>query len=61
MEKYEIFGLHDDQMERLSEMFGDAVLNKNADEGTMEIELADHAATGLVGEGFHLRRPILKK
>lgn len=61
MNTYEIFGLHDDQIDKLSEIFGDAVVKASINDGTMHVELSDVDVDNIVKDGFFVRRLSLKK
>lgn len=55
---YEIFGLHEDQVARLSEQFGDAV--HEATDDTVILELSDGTAHNLTHEGYFMRTTTYK-
>ncbi len=54
MRKYELFGLSPDQVEYLSERFGDAVHNSNEDKGTMVVDLSDTDSCNMTKDGYFM-------
>lgn len=57
--RYEIFGLHDDQVKSLSERFGDRV--HSATEDTIVVDLHDYESGPMTGDGYFMKpAPKLK-
>lgn len=49
---YEIQDLHADQLDALSDRFGEAVISANPDQGTLQVALSESDCGELVHSGF---------